>query len=85
MPPCTLEKQADYLKNKYGAAIFFYTALPCLSPSQELRNDKAMEPEFMIWFPDSVERFYIQRTRPVSNILTVGRIHYDNRTDHHTA
>ena len=54
---CTLEKQADYLKNKYGAAIFFYTALPCISLPKSFGNDKSNGTGIHDLVPDSVERY----------------------------
>lgn len=54
---CSLEEQADYLKNKYGAAIFLLHSDTMQVSSQELRERLGQGTGIHELVPDSVERY----------------------------
>ena len=54
---CSLEKQVDYLKSKYGAAIFLLHSAAMHISSQELRERQSTGTGIHDLVPDSVERY----------------------------
>ena len=54
---CSLEEQAEYLKNKYKAEIYLLHSDPMHVSSQELRKQQCLGDSVHELLPDSVERY----------------------------